>query len=162
MLDLILPNYNFALDYARKLVADIPDERMCDQPVPGQVMNHPAFLLGHLAWAKDNALRWLGAQPALAAEWVELFSMGAQPLPDRSRYPSKDLLISTLQEAHARLRDAVAAATPQALAQPAPERMRSRFPTLGNVMLALMTSHFAGHLGQISAWRRASGLPSVL
>jgi hypothetical protein len=51
---------------------------------------------------------------------------------------------------------------PEALARPAPERMRSRFPTVANVLLGLMTSHFASHLGQLSAWRRAVGLPSVL
>jgi len=52
-------------------------------------------------------------------------------------------------------------ATSEALAQPAPERMRSRFATVGQMIYGLMTAHEATHLGQFSAWRRAIGLPSV-
>ena len=87
--------------------------------------------------------------------------MGAKPLVDRSKYPAKAELLKALEEAHIRLADAVSKATPEALAEPAPERMRARFPTVGHTILALMTSHEASHLGQLSAWRRALGMPSV-
>jgi DinB superfamily len=161
MLDLLLPTYNFNLTYAQKLAADVPDDQMCAQPVPGRVMNHPAFVLGHLAWASDNGLKLLGQEPALTGEWKELVIMGAKPLADRSRYPAKDLLLKALESAHARLAAAVATAAPEVFAQPAPERMRARFPTVGNMLLGLMTAHEASHLGQFSAWRRAMGFPSV-
>jgi uncharacterized damage-inducible protein DinB len=161
MLDLALPVFNFNLGYAQKLVADVADDQMCAQPVEGRVMNHAAFTIGHLAWATDLALGMLGQTPAGAAEWKELFGMGAKPLADRSKYPAKAALLKALEEAHVRLAAAVAKASPEALAQPAPERMRGRFPTMGHTLLALMTSHEASHLGQLSAWRRAMGLPSV-
>jgi len=66
------------------------------------------------------------------------------------------------RKAHARLSAAVSTATSEALAQPAPERMRSRFATVGQMIYGLMTAHEATHLGQFSAWRRAIGLPFSL
>jgi hypothetical protein len=161
MMDLVLPSYNFNLFYAQKLVADVPDEQMCAQPVPGRVMNHAAFLLGHLAWASENGVKLLGEESARAAEWRELFGMGATPLADRSRYPAKAALLRALEEAHAHLAAAAGKAKPEVLDQPAPERMRGRFPTVRHMLVGLTTSHEASHLGQLSAWRRALGLPSV-
>jgi hypothetical protein len=160
VIELILPTYNFCLLYAEKLVADVPDEQMCAQPMPGRVMNHAAFTLGHLAWANDNALALLGGQPKLA-DWKERVGMGAKPADDRSLYPSKSALLDALKDAHARLSTALKDATPEALAQPAPERARGRFPTVGSMVIGLMTSHEGSHLGQLSAWRRAMGFPSV-
>jgi hypothetical protein len=161
MLELALQNYAFGLTYAQKLVADVPDEQMCAQPVPGRVMNHPAWLLGHLAWASENGTAFLGQTSPWGVEWRELFGMGTTPQTERSRYPAKAELLRRLEEAHAHLAATVGKATPEVLAQPAPERLRGRFPTVGNVLLGLMTSHESLHLGQMSAWRRALGLPSV-
>ena len=161
MIDLVLPVYDFTLTYAQKLVADVPDEQMCAQPVAGRVMNHPAFILGHLAWAEDGIAGLVGGKSALGADWKALFAMGETPQADRPRYPSKDALLKALEGAHARLVAAASAATPEALAQPAPERMRGRFPTVGNMLTGLMTAHASMHLGQLSAWRRAMGFPSV-
>jgi hypothetical protein len=161
MIDFLLPTYNLNLMYAQKLAGDVPEDKMCAQPVAGRVMNHPAFLLGHLTWASDSAAGLLGAQGGHAADWRELFGMGAKPLADRSQYPAKADLLKALEDAHARLSAAVSEATPEMLAQPAPERMRSRFATLGQMIHGLMTAHEATHLGQFSAWRRAIGLPSV-
>jgi len=162
MMDLVLPAFHLNLWYSQKLVADVAEEQMCAQPVAGRVMNHPAFLLGHLAWAAgDVAAGFVGLPPGCPEGWKELFGMGATPLADRSRYPSKAVLLQTLEDAHARLADAVPKAAPEVLAAPAPERARARFPTVGAMLLGLMTSHEASHNGQLSAWRRAMGLPPV-
>ena len=161
MLDILRPIYDFNLKYAQQLVADVPDERMCVQPVAGQVMNHAAFLLGHLAWTSDSAVGLLGGQPIGAAAWKELVGMGATPSEDRALYPSKAELLKALEDAHGRLIAAASTATPELLAQPAPERLRARFRTIGNALAGVMTAHESMHLGQLSAWRRAQGLPSV-
>jgi DinB superfamily len=162
MMDLILPVFNLNLWYSQKLVADLTDEQMCAQPVEGVVMNHPAFLLGHLALVAGNfATGFVDAAPVCPEEWKELFNQGAKPLADRSRYPSKAVLLQKLEEAHSRLADAVTKAAPEVLAQPAPEKMRARFPTVGALLAGMMTAHEGSHNGQLSAWRRAMGLPSV-
>ncbi len=162
MMDLVLNVSRLNLWYSQKLVADVPEEQMCAQPVPGRVMNHAAFVLGHLAWAAgDVAFGLLGLPPTCPEGWKELFGQGATPSSDRSRYPSKAVLLQKLEEAHARLADFVTKATPETLAQPAPERARARFPTVGAMLVGLMTAHEASHNGQLSAWRRAMGLPPV-
>ena len=48
----------FLFDLLMKLVADIPDEQLTVQPFPG--MNHPAWILGHLAVAYDYAGKCMG------------------------------------------------------------------------------------------------------
>ena len=162
MLELYLPVYNFYLTYAKKLVADVTDERLVGQPVDGITMNHAAFLLGHLAWAKDNVVKMLGGESALPADWKDRFGAGSQPAGDRASYPSKAELLAALESAHARLAAAAASAPPEVLDRPAPERMLGRFPTMRHLVLGLMVGHYANHLGQLSAWRRAMGFPPVL
>jgi hypothetical protein len=162
MLDLLAPAYDFYPTYIHKLVDDLPDDRLCGQPVAGVAMNHAAFLLGHLAWANDNAAATLsGGAPDFPAEWVDLFKMGSTPLPDRGRYPGKSELLGALERAHARLRAAVQNATPETLDGPTPERMRARFPTKRHMIAGLMLGHYANHVGQLSAWRRAMGFKGV-
>jgi uncharacterized damage-inducible protein DinB len=162
MMDLILPAFQLNLWYSQKLVADLTEEQMCAQPVPGVVMNHPAFLLGHLALvAGDFAGGFVGLSPICPGGWKELFNQGAKPLADRSLYPSKAELLQKLEEAHTRLAEAVIKAKPEVLAQPAPEKMRQRFPTVGALLAGMMSSHEASHNGQLSAWRRAMGMPPV-
>jgi hypothetical protein len=44
-------------------------------------------------------------------------------------------------------------------AEPHPdEGSRKYFPTVGDMIVFMMTSHEMDHLGQIAAWRRAMGL----
>lgn len=160
MLEWVRPTYAFALNYAKMLVADVPEEQMTAQPVPNRVINHPAFLLGHLAWANDNAVALVGGAPQLA-HLKETYGMGAKPSADRATYAPKSQLIDWLGQAHRSLLAAVESATPEALAKPAPERMRGMFPTVGTMLAGLMTGHYTNHLGQLSAWRRAMGLPSL-
>ena len=161
MLELAIPIYHLNLMYAQKLAADLPDDQLCVQPVAGRVMNHAAFILGHLAWTSDSAIGVLGVQPTGAVEWKELCGSCAKPLADRALYPSKEVLLKALEAAHGRLSAAASKATADVLAQSAPERMRGRFATVGQFILGMMTMHEGIHLGQLSAWRRALGMPSV-
>ena len=162
MKEIVLSLYAMNLDFSRRLVADIPDDQMCAQPVPGRVMNHAAFLLGHLTWTSDNVSAMLaGTTPVLPSNWADTYGRGAKPVIDRSCYRSKADLLKMLEDAHGRMADAFSKAPPELLARPAPERLRNRFPTVGHLALAMMTSHGAVHNGQISAWRRALGWPPI-
>jgi len=60
----------FLVQYGHRLVGDIADERMAEQPIAG--VNHPAWVLGHLAWTADRALEMLGAPVTVPAEWSNL------------------------------------------------------------------------------------------
>lgn len=161
MLQIAAPLFEQNLGYARKLVADLSDELMTIQPVCTCVLNHAAFVIGHLAWVCDFGVTLLGESAAVDPKWRDLFSLTAKPISDRNMYPPKAVLVKAFEDAHTRLATVALAAKPEMLQQPPPERFRNRFPMLAHVMLHMLTNHEAVHLGQLSAWRRACGLPPV-
>lgn len=161
MLQLAAPLFEQNLAYARRLISDLGEEQMAAQPVPGVVMNHAAFVIGHLAFVCDFGATLLGEPAMIDPGLSELFSRTAKPLSDRSVYPSKADLLTSYEKAHARLVSIALAAKPEVLQGLPPERFRDRFPTLAHVTLHMLTNHQAVHLGQLSAWRRAGGLPPV-
>jgi uncharacterized damage-inducible protein DinB len=149
--------YGANLYFAERLVADLTAEQMCQQP--HGVVNHPAWSLGHLASASVGLLKALGHDASLPVGWGEAFKAGGIPSSDPSGFPSKDELLSTLESLHDRVTTAVKAADAATLATPHPdEGAREYFPTIGDMVVFLMTSHEMDHLGQLAAWRRAMGL----
>lgn len=155
------------LDYANRLVADLSPDKMALQPngLPGagKPMNHAAWVLGHLAFVADFYATVLGGgQPAAPKHWGELFGMNSAPQPDASQYPAKDDLLKALVAGRDRL-IAVARAKPADFwSQPvADEKRRARFASNTVLAVHMLVNHDAIHLGQLSAWRRALGLPSV-
>ena len=155
----ILIAFKFNLDYAQRLVADVDDDKFADQPAPG--MNHPAWILGHLATTNDFVVNMLGGDATVCPEaWSPLFTQGTTPEPDRSKYPSKNELLAALDQGHTNLAATLQAADDDTLAKENPvEGMRPLAPTIGDLATFICTIHEMLHLGQLSAWRRASGLP---
>ena len=89
----------------------------------------------------------------------EVFKTGGIPSGDPSLFPSKEALLATLESLHERVAKAVAAADSATLAAPHPnEGTRKFFPTVGDMIVFLMTAHEMDHMGQLAAWRRAMGL----
>jgi hypothetical protein len=153
--------YSFALRYCRLLVRDVPDGEFADQPMPGVI--HPAWVLGHLAFAADGAALLLRASRACPREWRPLFGPGSAIVGDRQAYPGKDELLTAVVAGHSLVVDAAGRATPELLN--APQRgpfYLEDFPTVGDMVAHLMTTHACLHLGQLSAWRQMKGLPSAL
>jgi hypothetical protein len=147
--------------YAQRLVADLSDADMVSQPVPGVVMNHPAWTLGHLS----------PYPPVLAAilkgeEFVDplnsKYGRGTHPVADLKAYPPKADLLAEFLLGHDLLARTLEQVDPAVMAKPIPlARWKERFPRIGDAVLYLMLSHEAGHLGQLSAWRRAGGRAAV-
>lgn len=161
VLPYVFQSIDQGLHYAVGLVEAIPDEELTLQPVAGQVINHPAWVLGHLAVSNDFAAESLGGQAVCPPAWAALFEQGTRPQADRSLYPTKAVLLDHLQRSVAAVKDRLAMASPQQLAGPAPDVMRDFFPTMGNFVVFDMTTHAGTHLGQLSAWRRAKGYPAL-
>lgn len=150
----------FLLHYSQMLVADVGDEQLTRQPLPG--VNHPAWILGHLANSTDVGATLLGEARSLPEQWDKLFGRGSQISPDRSVYPSKAELCTALEQGFSRLLNQANAAGAETLARPNPNpRLKEMLPTVGDALAFLMTGHFAAHLGQISAWRRMQGLAAL-
>ena len=152
--------YVFTLNYCRLLVEDIEDNDLASQPIAN--LNHPAWILGHLAIAADHGLSMVGSSRELAKDWYARQGPGSKPVPERSAYPPKEDLWETVAACHMRLDQAAASVTEQALAQPQRGFLPDQFPTVGIMLAHLMTTHPCIHLGQLSAWRRIMSLPSVL
>ena len=161
MLEHILTVGERTLGYAQALVSDIDEEAMCRQPAG--LVNHPAWELGHIALVSQFASALLGVAPTLPEAWMPLFTIGSQPTDDRAAYPSTAELLAAVESRQALLTDAMRNADPSAFEAPTPdEKLRAIFPTVGDLVTSAMTSHIAVHLGQLSAWRKAMGLPSAL
>jgi hypothetical protein len=157
MLQHVLHSYALSLNNAKRIVNDIADHQMCQQP--NGVLNHPAWQLGHLAHTSEVAATLLGLQAILPPEWKTLFSTGSKPTANTANYPSKAQLLKTLEEQHTRVADAVKKADPSVFQKQLPfENFRSVFPTIGDLVGFLLTTHEGLHIGQLTAWRRAAGL----
>lgn len=161
VIEAILRTWNHQRDYAMRLVEDVPDGELVSQPVPGVVMNHPAWVLSHLA-AYPPVLTALLRGEAFEDPASHRYGRESRPLDDRGEYLPKAELMGLYREVHDELAGAMRGADPAVLEAPtALERWRARFPVLFDAACHLMTSHEATHLGQLSAWRRAGGRPPV-
>lgn len=146
--------------YGLALVDDIPAESFARQPVPGRTMNHPAWILSHLGVYPPICLAMLRAEP--------FEDPANHPFGPRSgvlgpeSYEPKAILVDRFATQHAELAGALAAADEATLDRTTPlDRWRPISPTIGDLLVMLMVKHESGHLGQLSAWRRAMGLPTV-
>ena len=153
-----------AIGYAEVLVKDIPDDRFGHMPHP--TMNHPAFNLGHLSLYPNRILGLIGRGDLVKekAGWDELFAAGCPCVEQDGRYPSKQEIVEHFLDRSRAVTAAVAAAPAEVFERPNPVegRMRELFPTIGIAANFMLNSHVMMHLGQISAWRRAVGLPGVM
>ncbi|HYE60950.1 MAG TPA: DinB family protein [Phycisphaerales bacterium] len=148
-------------DYVQKLVADVPEAEMVSQPVPGVVMNHPAWTLGHLLPYCSTVASMVRGE-AFPDPANSPFAKGSSPSADAGVYPKKAELVAAFIRAHDDAAAALERADVSVMSRPIPlERWKARFPTVGDAVVYLMTSHEATHLGQLSAWRRAGKRPSV-
>lgn len=147
--------------YAQRLVADLGDADMQAQPVRGQVMNHPAWVLSHLALYSSVAAAMLHPLP-FPDPLDHPHGQRSEPVADPASYLPRVELVQHYRHTHDEAEAALLAASPPVFAFPNPlERARAQQPTVGDMLVTLMVKHESGHLGQLSAWRRAMGLPRV-
>jgi hypothetical protein len=152
--------YLFLLGYLKQTVADLSEEELDLQPVGSG--NPPRWILGHLAICCDYALRQLGAPPVCPREWHPAFGPGSTPGAEGSARPSKEELLSALTKGHEAVVEQFRQATDESLSPPhgIPFLEPTPLQTKGDLVAHLMTSHEAGHLGQLTYWRRATGRPA--
>jgi hypothetical protein len=156
----LLHMWNLNLGYAKRLVADIPDDKLARQPAPG--MNHAAWVLGHLACTADMLGAMIGVKPVCPPDWAALFDWNSSPSSEASRYPAKSVLLKALDDAHAGIAAALPGVPAARWSDPTPlEAVRGFLPTLGDCFVFVMAAHENLHLGQLSAWRRVQGLGRV-
>ena len=147
----------FLMTYCQLLTADIAEERMTEQPLPD--VNHPAWILGHLAFSADVAVGLLSGEKTMSADWLELFKPGSVLRAARDEYAAKAELLKAVEANFQRARDFATFASVEQLGRPnANPRMKEALPTVKNAVSFLLTGHLGIHLGQLSAWRRMIGM----
>jgi hypothetical protein len=160
MIDALLTGWDRNLDYARKLLADVPAEKLADQPVPE--INHPAWTFSHISAYHDVMVRLVTGQKLAVDPKDQPFGMLTKPVADLSVYPPKTQLLDNFVRGHEAVSAALRRADPAALEAPIPlERWHKAFGKVGVALAYLMLVHESQHLGQVSVWRRVQGLPRV-
>jgi hypothetical protein len=150
--------------YAKRLVADLSPAQWTAQPVPQITLNHAAWVLCHLNVYTPICTAMLLGKP-LEDPIDHPFGQKSEVSTNPSAYPAgggAGGLLAEYERLHAEAEHALTTAAPECFAAATPlERWRTMNPTVGDMLVTLMVKHESGHLGQLSAWRRALGLPRV-
>lgn len=144
-----------SVNYGKQILADVEDARMAERPMN---LNPPAWVLLHLATAGDYAAALLGGNGICPADWNDKADTKKPVSNNRTDYPGKEELVETFEKAYQNAADLLSKASAEQLASPQKLGFfEKELPTVADMAGFLMVSHLSIHLGQISAWRRASG-----
>ena len=155
----VLNSWRLNGDYAASLLADLGEDQKIAQPAEG--INHPAWLMSHLL-AYHPVMLALAQARTPDDPLDHPFGMKSKPVDDASAYPPLAELGRTFAAGHREVEAALPSASADWLAGPPPiERWRPRFENVATLLNYLMVRHESLHLGQLSTWRRAMGLPRV-
>jgi DinB superfamily len=156
----VLHSFAYCLDYLREQVADISAADMAAQPKG--IVNHPAWVIGHLTFTCQMLGGAVGLSPWLPDAWAGRYGSGSAPVADAGVYEAKEILLDMLGDAQARITRAVEGLDDARLDEPfADESYRDVFPTIRHALTQVLVGHTAFHIGQLSVWRRAMGLPRM-
>jgi hypothetical protein len=156
----ILHSFAYALDYLREQVADVGPGDALTQP--GQIVNHPAWVIGHLTFTCQMLGGAIGLPAWLPGDWASRFGTGSVPVTDPAGCEPMHRALDLLRDAELRLTRAVESLPDVRLDEPFPDAsMRDVFPTIRHALTQVLVGHTAFHVGQVSVWRRAMGLPPM-
>ena len=156
----VLHSFAYCLDFLREQVADLTEDQMVTQP--NGIKNHPAWVIGHIAFACQLLGRAIGLPHWLPKDWSKRFGTGSTPVADAGLYGSREELLAILAEAQSRMTEAVKQLDDSQLDQPFPvESYRPVFPTIRHALTQVLIGHTANHIGQLSVWRHAMNLSSM-
>ncbi len=157
---------------AEKLLKDVGPHNAARKPrwgLGGEMIdcNHATFVYGHLAIYPGRIFSLTGRDIAtlgLPTTYEELFAAGKPCVddPSGSHYPPLHEIVPVFKRGMEAALNLVVSLSDADLAKPnTNERSRARFPNVGILANFLLVGHVAMHLGQVSTWRRAMGLPGV-
>jgi hypothetical protein len=141
-------------------LGDLSDADLLVRPVPG--INHIAWQMGHLIVAEHQLMSdcYPGKMPPLPAGFKEKYTSETSKLDDAAAFDGKAQLLKLYQEQRAGTLKLAAEVTEADLDKPAPEKLRSHFPTVGDIFL-LQGNHWLMHAGQWAVTRRKLGKPPL-
>ena len=129
------------------------------QPTP-KGGNHPLWNIGHMAYSESNILHnYILGNPSPIEDWKERFGGGSQPSTSASDYADYESILKQFEATRAETLAYLGTITDEDLEKPAancPEEYQAFFGTIGQC-LAVLTTHYAFHAGQVADCRRADG-----
>ena len=138
------------------VLADIPDDRIYERS-PGNG-HPPVWVLGHLAICGELGEKFCGGD-LTHTRWLPVFGPGSSDeIEDKGRY-SKSEFVDSIHSSYERFATLSNDVTVEAMQVPHGIELLdgTAIRTAGDVVAHLLSSHFAFHLAQLSAWRRAAG-----
>jgi hypothetical protein len=156
----VLHSFAYCLDFLREQVADVAASDMVAQP--NGIMNHPAWVIGHLTHSCQLLGGVIELPEWLPDDWAKRFGTGSVPVADAGRYEIQNSALAILRDSQSRITQAVERLDDAHLDAPFPdESYRVVFPTIRHALTQVLVGHTANHVGQLSVWRRAMGLPPM-
>jgi hypothetical protein len=144
-----------------RYLEDLSDADLMNRPGPG--CNHIAWQLGHLIVSENRLLEAIapGASIELPAGFAEKYSKDQAGNDNAADFCTKQEYRDLFDQVHAATLAAVSKLSDADLDQPAPENLRKRFPTVGNIVI-LIAVHGLMHAGQFVPVRRKLSKPVVI
>ena len=156
----VLHSFAYALDYLRDQIEGITPTQMVAQP--DGIPNHPAWVIGHLAFTCQMLGEVIGVPPWLPSGWEKRFGTGSVPVADAGAYETKEQALAILTDAQSRVTRGVEALDDAQLDQPFPDPSYLYvFPTVRHALTQVLVGHTSMHVGQLTVWRRAMGLRAM-
>lgn len=155
------------LESARRITletfAEFSPQEQLFQPKPD--LNHPLWLLGHIAGSENHlVLEFCAGKPLLPKPYGKLFGIGSKLLADPSGYPAAEEVLAELAKVHQAALAWARGASQAELDQPPigfermDDRVRQLFATRGRCVW-FHAQHEAMHSGQMGYLRRLLGKP---
>lgn len=154
----VLHSLAYGFDFLGEQVADVAAPDMVAQP--NGIMNHPAWVIGHLTCTCQLLGGAIGLPEWLPSDFARCFGTGSVPVADAGLYGTKDNALAMLRDAQSRITHAVGQLDDSRLDEPFPdESYRDVFPSIRHALTQVLVGHTGYHVGQLTLWRKAMGLP---
>ena len=156
----VIHSFRYSINFLIDQVDDLSDEQMVVQQAG--VANHPAWTVGHLTFVLHMIGSIVGLGRPIPDAWIERFGPGSSAVSDPQAYGPKAEVVSRLRETTDAIVAAINLLDGSALDEPFPDpAFLDVFPTVRHSLTQVLVGHTAFHVGQLSVWRRAMGLPSI-
>jgi uncharacterized damage-inducible protein DinB len=151
----------FNRHYLHRLIDAISDKEL--DSTFGDEAHSGRWILAHLAIAVDYGFKQLDMPMQATVEWHKAYGPGSQGGSHPSLRPKKEELLKFIDEQYATLCQAALKADDTKLdtKHSVPLLADTPLKTKRDLLAHVLGSHFAAHVGQLSAWRRLLGLPPL-
>lgn len=156
----VLHSFAYGLDFLRLQVANVSEADLVAQPEG--IANHPTWVMGHLTFSCQMIGGVIGVAEWLPEGFGGRFGPGSAPVSDLGAYEPKQTALERLRDAQWRITQAVEAMNDAQLDRPFPDpSYLDVFPTVGHALTQVLVGHLGYHVGEVTVWRRAMGLPRL-